>query len=311
MKRDVIHLVAMVVLAGLLSACKPGVPSRYIQPDEMEDLLYDYYVGQGMAYDLDAAENMDYQREVVYQAVLKKHGVTQAEFDSSLVYYYTRADRFVKIYNRVQQRLSDKALELGASVSEVERYTTQSQTGDTMDIWNGKRHMMLFPQPPCHVMQFSLKADTAFHQGDRFRLSFNTSFLVQSGTRSMTASLVVVYDNDSVSSRQQIFSSQGRFSLEVTSSNEKKIKEIKGFFYMPPRQNTDNANDMCLLFIDYIQLLRFHQHVDSSIHRNEKSVEVGKDTLAHDTDTARGRVRKLGERSTPMILEKGPTRRDL
>ena len=33
----------------LLAACHPGVPKQYIQPDEMEDLLYDYHLSQAMA----------------------------------------------------------------------------------------------------------------------------------------------------------------------------------------------------------------------------------------------------------------------
>ena len=312
MKRGVVHLVTMVVLTGLLSACKPGVPSRYIQPDEMEDLLYDYYIGQNMAYDHDDSEGIDYQRELIYQAVLKKHGVTQAEFDSSLVYYYTRADRFVKIYDRVQKRLNDQASELGAPVSEVERYMSLSQTGDTMDIWNGKRHLMLFPQAPCHVMQFALKADSSFHRGDSFMLSYNASFLVQSGSKSMTAYLSVIYENDSVAFQQQTFSSQGRSSVRIPAC-DKNVKEIKGFFYMPPRQSTDQTNDMCLLFIDYIQLIRFHHQQSShqTMPNNDKDVEGQSDTLKHDVDTIERRARKLGERSISLNRKNEPVKTDL
>ena len=29
--------------------CKPGVPSKYIQPNEMEEILYDYHLAGAMA----------------------------------------------------------------------------------------------------------------------------------------------------------------------------------------------------------------------------------------------------------------------
>ena len=31
-----------------LVGCKPGVPNQYIQPDDMEDILYDYHIADGM-----------------------------------------------------------------------------------------------------------------------------------------------------------------------------------------------------------------------------------------------------------------------
>ena len=37
------------LLLVLLSACTPKVPKEYIQPDDMEDILYDYFVSQGIA----------------------------------------------------------------------------------------------------------------------------------------------------------------------------------------------------------------------------------------------------------------------
>ena len=74
----------------MLLACKPTVPGEYISPDDMVDVLYDYYVSQAMA-DQDTKDGkMGYNRRVYFLAVLKKHGVTEAEFDSSMVYYHRR-----------------------------------------------------------------------------------------------------------------------------------------------------------------------------------------------------------------------------
>ena len=74
-----------------MTACKPSVPSQFIQPGEMEDILYDYYVSQGMV-DVTATNDQerDYKRELYFATVLKKYGKSQADFDSSMVYYYTR-----------------------------------------------------------------------------------------------------------------------------------------------------------------------------------------------------------------------------
>lgn len=308
MKYGILYLTIVFTLTGALTGCKPSVPAQYIQPDEMEDILYDYYIGQSMANSPDRNGSADFQRQVNYLTVLKKYGVTPAEFDSSLVYYYIRADRFVKIYDKVQERLNNKALELGASLGDVNRFTAHSLTGDTADIWMGERHFMLLPHPPYHVVQFVQKADTAFRAGDSFLLSFDTSFLVQSGSKNMTAYLSVTYANDSVISQQVSAFSQGNSTIRIPVCDNK-VKEIKGFFYMPPRQETDNVNDMRMLFINRVQLIRFHQQRQKgeSQERNGSNQPMGSvrpdsaKTMPKDTNKY---VRRLGERPIPVPVLK-------
>ena len=83
-------------------ACKPTVPSGYIQPDDMEDLLYDYHIAQTMAIENGRDDGKeDYNQTLYFAAVLEKHGVTKAKFDSSLTYYYVRADRFNDMYQHI------------------------------------------------------------------------------------------------------------------------------------------------------------------------------------------------------------------
>ena len=95
MMRGCRYLVLVFVGLQLFLACKPTDPPQYIQPDEMEDILYDYHVAQGMAM---GVENNPYNSHLYYEAVLKKHHVTSEQFDSSLHYYYYR---HLKIGNQI------------------------------------------------------------------------------------------------------------------------------------------------------------------------------------------------------------------
>ena len=76
----------------LLMGCAPSVPGKYIQPGEMEDILYDYHIAEAMANDYESRRDTLLMR-VYKAAVLKKHGYSEAEFDSSMVYYMRHADR--------------------------------------------------------------------------------------------------------------------------------------------------------------------------------------------------------------------------
>ena len=37
------------LLAFFVVSCKPSIPSEYIQPSEMEDMLYDYHLSMAIA----------------------------------------------------------------------------------------------------------------------------------------------------------------------------------------------------------------------------------------------------------------------
>lgn len=71
----------------------------------MRDLLYDLHRVDGAMQV--AGYNYGHNEELAsyYQSVLNKHGVTQAQFDSSLVWYTDNPQIFNKIYPNVIERL--------------------------------------------------------------------------------------------------------------------------------------------------------------------------------------------------------------
>lgn len=297
------QVILLAVGVLLLAACKPEISKEYIQPDEMEDLLYDYYVAQGLPTKTGSKEEIDYGHEYHTSLVLKKYGRTQAELDSSMRYYYINMEELQKIMLNVKKRLSDKALELGASTVEVERFTSQSLSGDTTEVWEGSRQMVLLPQAPYNIQQFSLKADTSYHQGDSFLMTFGNTFLVQSGTKNAWVVLSVRYENDSIITHHTNIS-MGTTTLRVPPC-KLKAKELRGYVYMPKLQVSDNENDMCVLLLDHIQLVRFHNKRFASTPDKETVTALDtlkKDTLKKDTlknDSLKPRQRRLGERPLP------------
>ena len=84
--------------------CRPrGVLSN----KEMRNVLYDLHRVDGALQV--AGYNYGHNQELAayYKAVLDEHGVTQAEFDSSLVWYTDNPQIFNKIYPKVIARLQE------------------------------------------------------------------------------------------------------------------------------------------------------------------------------------------------------------
>ena len=284
----------LVAAIALLSSCKPSVPPEYIQPDDMEDLIYDYHLAQGIASQQDG--NQDYNRELTFELVLKKHGLTQAQFDSSLVYYYTRADRFQEIYKHVQERLDTEAEKYGAATNDI-RITANSLSGDTTDVWKGNRALMLINDRPYHLYQFSQKADTSYRAGDSFMMSLNSTWLMQQGNRQASIYLAITYENDSTVKQYSTISTSGPTTLRVPYCKER-VKEIKGFMMCGMRPNNDNSSNLCLLFMNDIQLIRFRNKLSdmpAELHQPADTMAWPKDEPAQ-FDTLRKPMRQMGNR---------------
>ena len=242
-------------------ACKPGVPRDIIQPDDMEDILLDFHVADGMAQNNPAAaNNVEYNRTLYRLGVLKKYNVTKAEFDSSMVYYSRHSDKLHEIYKGVAERLSQKALSLGASADDVKRFGTITADGDTANVWLGERSIVLMSCPPYNVYSFTIEADSAYRKGDNMILNFDCNFITQDGVRDGVALLAVKYGNDSIASKNMHFSGTQHQTLEVADTKHLGIKEVKGFFYMN-KSNNNQSTTIRVLTLYNIKLIRFHERV--------------------------------------------------
>ena len=253
-------------------SCKPTVPSRYIQPDEMEDLLHDLHIAQAMASEVGRQEgDLGYLQNLYFAAVLEKHGVTKADFDSSLAYYYIRADRFNDIYKRVAERLSNEAMALGASEGELNRYANLNANGDTVNIWTGDLTAVLVPYVPLNLFTFEQKADTSFRKGDSFMFIANADYICQSGSRNAQACVVVRYENDTVISRTSSMSSSGICQIRVPENGDLKAKDIRGYIYMAPEK--EPTTTLKLRVVKDFQLIKF---------RRKEQPRMESDTLKND-----------------------------
>lgn len=270
----------------MLAACKPGTPSKYIQPGDMEDILVDYYMAKAMAQqDKFSYEEREYNTALYTEAVLKRHGVTQAEFDSSLVYYYTRADRFDPIFQRVSERLDEQALVLGASEGEIGKYARFNATGDTANVWSDRATALLLPMPPYNRWEFHVESDSTYRHGDELMLMFMSDYMYQTGNKNGMAYISVDY-GDTVVSRNLHFSTSGVSQLRVPGDTTRVIKTVKGFFYLD--NAFESSTSTRLLFLSNVQLIRFHT-------QDEK---ITTDRLSRDDSGERDTPDPLGDRDT-------------
>lgn len=226
--------------------------SHILSSGEMEDILYDYHLADAMAQQ---AEGGYAKNAVSYRAaVLKKYDITQSEFDSSMVYYMRHTDELHTIYQHISDRMQDEANKVGAS-----SMTAGVASGDSANVWNGEKSLVLIPNEPYNLYTFNLQADTTFHKGDQLILNFKSDFIFQDGMRDGIVMLAVTLGNDSVASSVTHLSSSMASSLQIADNDSLGIKKISGFFLLSKNSDANSSSTtLQLMTISQIQLIRVH-----------------------------------------------------
>ncbi len=245
-------LVILTLLAVTLIGCHDS-SSAVISEGEMEEILYDYHLADAMAQQ---AEGGYEKNAIAYRAaVLKKYGVSQERFDTSMVYYMRHTDRLHDMYENIAERMQAEARSIGADASGG----SVSAKGDSANVWKGEPSLVLVPNQPYNLYSYDLKTDTTFHKGDHILLSFRSDFIFQDGMRDGVAVLAVVFNNDSVVSRSVHMSSSMPMTMQIDDEDSLGIKQIKGLF-MLSKNNDMNASSttLQLMTVSNIQLIRVH-----------------------------------------------------
>lgn len=259
MKKLMICLVAVMALLFCVSSCKPSLPSGVLSKGKMTDILYDYHLALAMAH---MDDNGDKGQSLAYrEAVLRKHDVTSAEFDSSMVYYMRHTELLEDVYKDLTDRYNNEITAMGGSAKEGGEFANLSATGDTANVWNLATSMVFMPVQPFNSTSFDIKVDSTFHKGDRLMLDFDAQFIYQDGMRNGVAMLAVKFGNDSIAQRTIMIQSTQHYSVELSDADSLGIKSVKGYFML---MNDDNGTGVSsqttlkLMFLEHIKLIRMH-----------------------------------------------------
>ena len=102
----------------------------------MENVLYDFHIAKAMGEEVPYSDS--YKRVLYIESVYKKHGITQADFDSSMVWYARHPDALTKVYEKVNQRLKAERDGINHLIALRDNKPKESLPGDSIDVWIGR-----------------------------------------------------------------------------------------------------------------------------------------------------------------------------
>ena len=292
----------LIFLALLLMACSPSRPRGILSKQKMTDVLVDFHLAQGMAEA--QGDNSEVTRYKFIQAVFKKHRITEAVFDSSMIYYSGRAEEFTHIYDNVVTRVQAQAERMGLELSQAnhDKFAKLTNEGDTANIWLGKDFACVAANPVQCLYSFTMKADSTFKMGDSFIWRFRTLFVGRSMNNEATALLNFYYDTDTVVCVTDLLRNNPKNELRHTPGralDSLNLCSITGYIYLPLVKDADPPKP---LLVSEIQLIRMHKEEPII-----KDTSVVADSIVVDTLSKR-----KTERLTPLqVRESQPRERKI
>lgn len=251
----------MALLAVGLVSCKVKRPDTVLSDEKLEAVLYDYHVAKAMGEQLSYDEG--YKRVLYLQSVFRKHGITEAQFDTSMVWLTRNPDILRDIYERVNERLRAEKDQVEDLIALRDNKPKESLPGDSIDVWAWDRVYHLTGMPLDNLVAFDLPSDPNFQDRDTLRWSLRFRFMGKTAQAADTLyapvmALQIAYGNDSVLHALRRIDRPGVETLTVGGDTLGRIENVRGFVYYP-RQSAGRV-----LLVDSVSLMRYHAQGDST-----------------------------------------------
>lgn len=203
---------ALLLVAAMLAAGCSRRPSMVLGQEDMAQLMADLHEAEGVVDQNYTVYRTDSTKLRLRQAVYVKHGVTQAEVDSSLAWYGYNIERYTKVYDRVLEILEKRLKSVRSQGGEASRPDmTFAVEGDSAVVWRTYTPLLFSPRMERQLVNTSLQRDQYWREGDRYVLRFKSV----GASEPMMARVTVNYGSDSTATKMWQGEMDGWHTLTV------------------------------------------------------------------------------------------------
>lgn len=248
-----IDLLAIALLLPVLAGCRLHRPDDVLSPKKMEQFLYDYHLAQAIGQELPKEER--YSTKAYIDWAYQKNGISEDEFNRSLVWYTRNPREFAKIYKRLSNRVDAEYKSASRSLSQIEKKSFQVQSGDSVNLWYLSSNAILNSSAYMNKLTYKVNRDTTFHKGDTILLNVLGTFVSTDTCRPQYSYISLsAYYGDSVSTADTILRGNGKVELSLVLDTVKTFSSISGSVNY--NDSTDNRNS--ILVLSEMELMRYH-----------------------------------------------------
>ena len=256
-------LVYLIIAFFVLAACSHD-PDYVIGEKDMVDLLVDVHKAEAVIESNYGDYNSKADKKKLREAVFLKHGITQEQFDTNLVWYGHHIEDYMKIYEQVVERLKAENEEAKKLLAE-ENSQTMSQPGDSVDVWKQRRAHVFDTRQADNLLTFDIAPDENFRARDYFELRFKVLLLPKLAVKPQVY-LAARHTNHDVVYNQLDIDKEGWYSLPLQTDSATSLSRLYGYMVLPmqPVQGT--------LYVDSLTLIRRHYNDRIPTVDNQKAL---------------------------------------
>lgn len=228
----------LIIISAIMGGCSSR-PDEVISHRKMVDLMVDIHKGEAFAEANSQMFRADSTKMVLRQSILRKHGVTAEQFDSSLMWYGRHTDELTELYGEVIDRLESDMNSINVA------HASTSFAGDSINAWTESNFYVLSDASPSHILKFLLPSDENWQPGDSYTWQFKTLNQHDNGVMA----LYMDYDDGSTEMITSDFNHDGWQRLTITADSLRNPVNVYGFttFEIKPSES---------LYLDSVSLVR-------------------------------------------------------
>ena len=242
-------LVYLIIALSVLAACSHD-PDYVIGEKDMVDLLVDVHKAEAVIESNYNQYSSKADKKKLREAVFLKHGITQEQFDTNLVWYGHHIEDYMKIYEQVVERLKAENEEAKKLLAE-DNSQTMSQPGDSVDVWKQRRAHVFDTRQASNLLTFDIAPDENFRTRDYFELRFKVLLLPKLSVKPQVY-LAARHINHDIVYNQLDIDREGWHSLPLQTDSAMALSRINGYIVLP-MQTVPGT-----MYVDSLTLIRRH-----------------------------------------------------
>lgn len=259
-KRNLLYLFSFVFIAGSVLSCSK---EKVIPRDKMVAILHDIQLAETLHQVKFSDFQTKSQKDALVEGVLMKHGITQAQLDSSLVWYSDN----VELYNRVNDSV----------ISTFKREVSRINMNAPEDFLTKRKDYVLLPE---HFYLSELQPALTFNidsAGIKYFPDFKVRFKSMWVADSTDVEFLVSYMYaDTVITQQDKVINDSVYIATIPNLNDSTLKNISGYI----RLNSQKIPDRKVLLYNIMVTDSIRKVKTDTIATNTNdSIMINKDTL--------------------------------
>lgn len=239
----------IMILICCTASCS-RVPKGILTEKQMRSVLYDMQMAEAMIETERSAYRTNEDRLRVYNAVFAKHNITQAEYDSSLIWYGKNMDLYVQIYKLVLGDVNKNIEALGDT--KPDPLSGDFANTDSIDIWVYDKAFAFAPTKVFDALKFDISPEKPYTKGSSYVLSFDVWGITQ-GQKHTPKARIRTFQADTVITANIDLAADGYHEATIITKDSKPVNRICGYIMM-----NDADASYRRIYINNIRLMKYN-----------------------------------------------------